>query len=60
MIRTVIGLFSIFTSIELMETHGSFWTSMLLSGLGLLIFIWPIVDGYYKYAPEYHWSYKGK
>ena len=60
MIRSVIGLFSVFTSVELMETYGNFGISMLISGLGILIFVWPILDGYYKYAPEHHWSYKKK
>ena len=60
MIRSVIGLFAVFTSIELMETYGNFWISMLISTLGLLIFAWPVLDGYYKYAPEYHWSHKKK
>ena len=60
MIRSVIGLFSVFTSVELMETYGNFGISMLISGLGILIFVWPILDGYYKYAAEHHWSYKKK
>ena len=60
MIRSVIGLFAVFTSVGLMEEYGSYSMSMFISTLGLLIFIWPVLDGYYKYAPEYHWSYKKK
>ena len=56
MIRTVIGLFAVFTSLELLEKYGDIWTCVLISGLGILIFAWPVIDGYYKYAPEYHWS----
>ena len=39
MIRSVIGLFAVLTSVELLETYGNFWISILISALGILMLI---------------------
>ena len=58
MIRSVIGLFTVLASISNMERFGSLAVGIVGCAIGLGIFVWPVVAGYYKVAPEAHYTRK--
>ena len=58
MIRSIIGLFTVLASISNMERFGSLAIGIVGCAIGLGIFAWPVVAGYYKVAPEAHYTRK--
>ena len=58
MIRSIIGLFTVLASVSNMERYGSLAVGVIGWTIGLAIFAWPVVTGYYKVAPEAHYARK--
>ena len=58
MIRAMIGFFTVMTSIDAMEQYGSVLVGVLGCAVGLALFTWPVVTGYFKVAPESYYARK--
>ena len=58
MIRAMIGFFTVMTSIDAMEQYGSVLVGVLGCAIGLALFTWPVVTGYFKVSPESYYVRK--
>jgi hypothetical protein len=58
MIRAMIGFFTVMTSIDAMEQYGSILVGVLGCAIGLALFTWPVVTGYFKVSPESYYVRK--
>ena len=58
MIRAMIGFFTVMTSIDAMEQYGSVLVGVLGCAVGLALFTWPVVTGYFKVSPESYYVRK--
>ena len=58
MIRSIIGLFTVLASVSNMERFGSLAVGIVGCTIGLGIFVWPVVTGYFKVAPESYYARK--
>ena len=58
MIRAMIGFFTVMTSIDAMEQYGSVLVGVFGCAIGLALFTWPVVTGYFKVAPEAYYARK--
>jgi len=58
MIRAMIGFFTVMTSIDTMEQYGSILVGVLGCAIGLVLFTWPVVTGYFKVSPESYYVRK--
>ena len=58
MIRAMIGFFTVMTSIDAMEQYGSILVGVLGCTIGLALFTWPVVTGYFKVSPESYYVRK--
>ncbi len=50
MIRVLIGLFVLLGSIGFIENHGNLTTGIICSVVGLSLFTWPVLTGYFNVA----------
>ena len=58
MIRAMVGFFTVMTSIDAMEQYGSILVGVLGCAIGLALFTWPVVTGYFKVSPESYYVRK--
>lgn len=58
MIRAMIGFFLIISSFDAMEQYSSIVIGALGCAVGLALFTWPVVTGYFKVAPEAYYARK--
>jgi hypothetical protein len=58
MIRAMVGFFTVMTSIDAMEQYGSVLIGVLGCAVGLALFTWPVVTGYFKVSPESYYVRK--
>ena len=56
MIRLVIGFFMVLGSTGFVENHDDLKLGILTSMIGLGLVTWPVLTGYFKVAPERHFS----
>ena len=58
MIRAMVGFFMVISSFDAMEQYESIALGVLGVSIGLALFTWPVVTGYFKVAPEAHYARK--
>ena len=56
MIRTTIGFLLLMIAGAILSEHGNLWVSLTIAIVGLSIFSWPILTGYYSVTPESHYK----
>ncbi len=56
MIRLVIGFFMLLGSVGFVENHGDLITGVVWSLIGLGLFAWPVLTGYFNVVPERHYD----
>ena len=55
MIRLVIGFFMMLGSTGFVDNHGDLKTGIIWSLIGLGLFAWPVMTGYFNVVPERHY-----
>ena len=58
MIRAMVGFFLIISSFDAMEKYESISLGVLGCTIGLALFAWPVVTGYFKVSPESYYVRK--
>ena len=58
MIIAMVGFFMVISSFDAMEQYESISLGVLGVSIGLALFTWPVVTGYFKVAPEAHYARK--
>ena len=58
MIRAMVGFFLILSSFDAMEQYSSIVIGVLGCTIGLALFTWPVITGYFKVSPESYYVRK--